>query len=171
MSRDLPWLFDATIHIEPLTNRLHLVAYNNQGKVAHKHFPPATPLTELRNWLQSPATWESAEMVAKFSHDSVISYSHADGKVHLTTGRQERTFNPHSEESLASMVRLIQRLVPIPKDPDQAPLPNILPTPTPEQLAKAQVYTRTAGAKPTKTSTLKSELIMDAIISKFVSEL
>lgn len=123
---------------------LYLLARNPEQKTyASKRFTPAQVIA-LRHWLMSSPEW---------SHDSSaeteigdIRYSHETGLIELHSARGSRSFDPASDEDLARFVRLLKSLAPLPKS--LAPtLPLPFPTPTDEDLARAQRFTNAAFAR------------------------
>lgn len=157
------WLFDATLHVNPSDSSLHVVAYANDGRVASKRFPPATAIA-IREWLQSPKTWDTSVLVAK-STSAFLSYSHETGEIILTGHRIDRSFDVQNEEDMAKLVRLLKRLSPMPRETEPV-IPNLLPKPTEAELRNRQIflnpmpargYSGTATAKNRAKPTLSRE--------------
>lgn len=103
-------------------------------------------LERLVAWLADP----SADPSNKFQptlrpwYARDLWFDNADGHLHMYDGGKVKRFDPHSEESMASLVRALKRLAPMPKGEPLLPLE--LPKPTPEQLANAQVFKAAAAA-------------------------
>lgn len=144
MTRDL---ISATIALTS-DGALHIRA-THKGWAVERRFPPAM-LLALKEWLQKPETWASAER-DEFWHDSqhsrTILYSHDTGLLTIDPDAHEkgyykpRSFDPSSDESLASMVRHLKRVTPMPPRAEERTLPGILPTPTEEQMRNRTIFT------------------------------
>jgi hypothetical protein len=139
MTKPVQWLFDACVHFNPVNGRTHIVAYSHDGRCVSKEFEPTATMADFETWAQSPDTWAGIEPVAR-AQDSTINYSHETGKITLVTHRQDRSFDPNNDEDLARLVRQLKRIASMPVETKQREIPNLLPEPTPEELAARTIY-------------------------------
>lgn len=120
-------------------NSVTIRAMHGAAFTAEQRFTPSQnlPLTE---WLKS-TTWRMDRQIGSLlgQGEAHIAYSHTDGLVRLKTAKSNQKFDPNKDEDLARLVRVLKRLSPMPRA-DEPVLPDLLPEPTPEQLANATRY-------------------------------
>lgn len=124
---------------------LHIHAKRSDGFVANKRFTPSAALA-IREWLTSSGTdWERDPRPNQSGQEVEVEYSHDTGYIVVNPGAHPKSyyapksFDPNSDEALAKFVRYLKSRAPRPNasEPD---LPDLLPQPTADQLAKATRY-------------------------------
>lgn len=127
---------------------LHIRAHR-KGWVITKRFPPSQALA-VKEWLRSAEAWQHAERDELFHesmHQHTIAYSHETGEIIIDPDASNRgyykpaRYDPLDDESLAKMCRHLKRITPMPPEPEQPSLPEVLPTPTDEQMKNRTIFT------------------------------
>lgn len=166
------WLFDATLHVNPSDDSLHVVAYDIDGRAASFRFSPAKAMA-VKDWLKDPQTWADLEPLARNTNGATISYSHDTGQITLTDKRSAKSFDPHKDEDMAKLVRVLKTKAKIPRSAAQPSLPG-LPVVTELDLkTKRQIFTKAMPAGGVKGQSHKAaeHSISDAEAKKRLSAL
>lgn len=163
---------------------MHIRA-SRKGWVIEKRFSPAQALA-VKDWLKSPEAWQNAERDELF-HESMnehtIAYSHETGEIILDPGCHHKAyyktkrFDMLDEEAMAKLGRHLKRITPMPERLEEPSLPEVLPTPTAEQIANRTIFTSVGVpdgvgkyARPKQrfqqpaTTAAKSKVLIDDIL-------